>query len=107
MKAVVVKLFVEGGGESTELRNKCRAAFNSFLTKAGLSGYMPRIVASGTRTAAFDDYCTAIRNGETAVLLVDSEASVLASPNDPSYDADNPKTWKPWYATRLPSQNNR
>lgn len=61
-----VKLFVEGGGDSNSLRTECRAAFSAFLQKAGLSGYMPRIVASGSRRAAFDDYCTSISNGEEA-----------------------------------------
>ena len=46
MKAV--KLFVEGGGDSHALRTECRAAFSSFLQKAGFSGHMPRIVASGS-----------------------------------------------------------
>jgi hypothetical protein len=42
---------------------------------------MPRIVACGGRRSAFDDYCTALRNGERAMLLVDSECAVtVASP---------------------------
>jgi hypothetical protein len=97
VKTVDVKLFVEGGGESNSLRTECRAAFSSFLEKAGLAGYMPRIVASGSRTAAFEDYCIAISTGEEAILLVDSETEVLIPKDDPSYDASNPKTWKPWH----------
>ena len=81
-----VKLFVEGGGDSNSLRIECRAAFNHFLQKAGLAGKMPRIIASGSRKAAYDDFCTAIRNGEEAMLLVDSEIAVL---NPSGYDINN------------------
>lgn len=90
---ITVKLFVEGGGNSKSLHTECRAAFNSFLQKAGLKGYMPRIVACGSRNEAYSDYCTAIKNGEKAVLLVDSETSVIV----PAGTNDDLKTWKPWY----------
>jgi len=92
-----VKLFVEGGGDGKSLRTECRAAFSSFLRKSGLTGYMPRVVASGSRNSAYSDYCTAINNGELAVLLVDSESEVVIPADDLSYDVDNPRTWKPWY----------
>ena len=91
-----VKLFVEGGGDSHSLRTKCRSAFNIFLQKSGLAGIMPRIIASGCRNAAYDDFCTAINNGEDAVLLVDSEITVII-PSDNSIIINDPKTWKPWY----------
>jgi len=94
---ITVKLFVEGGGNSKSLRTECRAAFNTFLQKAGLSGYMPRIVASGSRSEAYSDYCTALRNGENAVLLVDSEAAVIIPKDTFDYAADDPRTWNPWY----------
>lgn len=43
---------------------------------------MPRIVASGGRRQAYDDFCTALKNGHyAAMLLVDSEDPVpVASP---------------------------
>jgi hypothetical protein len=56
---------------------------------------MPRIVASGSRKAAFDDFCTAINNGEEAVLLVDSESEVLIPSGN--IITNDQKTWKPWY----------
>ena len=92
-----VKLYVEGGGDTNSLRTECRAAFNNFLQKAGLSGKMPRIIASGSRKAAYDDFCTSINNGEEAVLLVDSEDVVLNPPANSGYDINTPKSWKPWY----------
>jgi hypothetical protein len=91
-----VKLFVEGGGDSNLLRTKCRSAFSNFLQESGLTGIMPRIIASGPRQAAYDDYCTAINNGEKTVLLVDSEAAVII-PSDNSVNEEDPKTWKPWH----------
>ena len=91
-----LKLFVEGGGDSKSLRTECRAAFCAFLHKAGLSGYMPRIVASGSRNAAYSDYCTAINAGENAMLLVDSEAEVVLQDHDTDFDSENPHSWNPW-----------
>lgn len=89
-----VKLFVEGGGSSRSLHSECRAAFCSFLEKAGLTGFMPRIVSCGSRNDAYSDYCTAIKNGEEAMLLVDSESAVIIPPG---ITADDIKTWKPWH----------
>jgi hypothetical protein len=91
-----VKLFVEGGGDSNSLHIKCRAAFNNFIKESGLTGKLPRIIASGSRKSAYDDFCTAIKNGEEAVLLVDSETAVII-PADNSVKIDDPKTWKPWH----------
>ena len=88
-----VKLFVEGGGNSKTLHTECRRAFNAFLLKSGFGGHMPRIVACGSRNEAYNDYCTAIENGEDAALLVDSEAPVIV----PQGITDDLSTWKPWY----------
>jgi hypothetical protein len=92
-----VKLFVEGGGDSHALRIRCREAFNGFLQKAGLEGQMPRIVACGKRNNAYESYCTALSNGEDAVLLVDSEGPVVWPPNKADYNAADCKTWRPWH----------
>ena len=88
-----VKLFVEGGGSSKNLHTECRRAFNSFLSKSGLEGHMPRIVPCGSRNEAYSDYCTAIKNGEEAILLVDSESPVII----PQDVTDDDRTWKPWH----------
>lgn len=89
-----MKVFVEGGGNnSSQLKADCRKGFASFLAKAGLKGKMPKIVACGSRKDAYDDFCTALSNGEEAMLLVDSEESVNSSllGTDDEYE-----TWKPW-----------
>ena len=73
------KLYVEGGGDSNSLKTKCREGFRKFFERAGLEGNMPRIVACGTRRAAYDDFCVALLgNGKDyfPVLLVDSEDAV-------------------------------
>lgn len=92
-----MKLYVEGGGDSHLLRTACRQGFTTFLERAGLTGHMPRIVASGGRQQAYDDYCTAIENGEEALLLVDSEAPVaqVAQPGDGN-DEVSRQAWLPW-----------
>ncbi|PXF31435.1 hypothetical protein WH50_09560 [Pokkaliibacter plantistimulans] len=85
-----LKLFVEGGGDSTQLKTECREGFTNFITKAGIRK-RPRIVACGSRNNAYNDYCTAVKNGEPAMLLVDSETAV-----DASCVQGEPATWTPW-----------
>lgn len=88
---VTAKLFVEGGGNSNLLRTECRKGFSNFLSNAGLKGFMPRIIACGRRQDAFDSFCAAIKNGENAFLLVDSEDLVKNE-----YHQELPETWKPF-----------
>jgi hypothetical protein len=89
---VAIKLFVEGGGDSKTLRTACREGFAEFLGKAGLKGSMPRIVACGGRGSAYNDFCTAVANGQPALLLVDSEAPVAAQ----HQPGDDKAQWMPW-----------
>jgi len=93
----MVKLYVEGGGDSQLLKTACRQGFAEFLGKAGLVGHMPRVVAGGSRNRAFDMFCTAIQSGESALLLVDSEEAIkpVAQPGNAALAADR-ALWKPW-----------
>ena len=74
-----IEIFIEGGGESKRLKTECRKGFSKFFEKAGLSGRMPKLVASGSRNNAYKDFCTALKNSDQSntlpLLLVDSEAS--------------------------------
>lgn len=88
---VGVKLYVEGGGDARTLRTACRNGFSEFLKKAGLLGKMPRIVACGSRQNAYDSFCTAVENGESAILLVDSEKAVEAA-----CQIGESSQWLPW-----------
>ena len=92
-----MKLYVEGGGDAASLKTACREGFSKFLEKAGFKGRMPRIVACGSRNDAFDSFCTAMRNNEPAMLLVDSEAPLLdiAQPGDAQQPGDRAR-WLPW-----------
>lgn len=79
-----LKIYVEGGGDTNALRTKCRRGFSEFFRKAGLEGRMPRVVASGGRQEAFEDFCTSLgkaRTGDFIALLVDSEAPIPAGSN--------------------------
>ncbi|HOU33249.1 MAG TPA: DUF4276 family protein [Synergistaceae bacterium] len=74
---MVVKLYVEGGGDSERLHRRCREGFRVFLERAGLKGQMPRIVACGGRQAAYERFRVACdAHQETALLLIDSEEKV-------------------------------
>ena len=79
-------LYVEGGGNGKAARAECRRGFAQFLANAGLKERMPRIIASGGRQHAFDDFRHALnkpRKDRFNVLLVDSEGPV----------AENTGTW--------------
>lgn len=80
----MVKLFVEGGGDHKSLKNECRKGFREFLKKAGVHRQL-KIIASGSRKQAFDDFCTALNNHEDAFLLVDSESAINAKYNKPDF----------------------
>lgn len=74
-----IKVYVEGGGDTNVFKTKCRQGFSEFFRRAGLDGRMPRIVASGRRQNAYDDFCTALKKASAddfIVLLVDSEAAI-------------------------------
>lgn len=86
---VGMKLYVEGGGDTHLLRTACRKGFHEFLKKAGLAGCMPRVIACGGRKQAYDDFCTALCNGESAMLLVDSEGPV-----DAQFSKEPQKPWQ-------------
>ena len=77
-----MKIFIEGGGDSEQLQSECQRAFTRFFENAGLKErrLMPRVVACGGRHIAYDRFRTAIRQGEPALLLVDSEAPVATNP---------------------------
>lgn len=87
-----MKLFVEGGGDARLLKDNCRRGFRLFLEKAGLDGYMPSIVACGSRGNAYEDFCVETQQGKPAMLLIDSEAPVNARLCCTGELAE----WKPW-----------
>jgi len=86
----MVKLYVEGAGDSSALKTVCRAGFSTFISKAGITK-RPRVVACGSRANAYDRFCTALKNGEKAMLLVDSEQTVNSK-----YQQGSQETWQPW-----------
>jgi hypothetical protein len=77
---VKIKIYIEGGGDGGDLKRRCRKGFREFLEKTGLfETRMPRIVASGSRGNAYDDFCVALKGamqGELIILLIDSEGEV-------------------------------
>ena len=82
-------IYIEGGGDSDALKTECRQAFTKFFEATGLKTKMPRLVACGSRNTAFDKFKTAIKNGQNAMLLVDSESPVPA-------DTQTGKPISPW-----------
>ena len=83
-----VKVYLEGGGSGSdrdgrkggrsERNSTFRKGFAEFVRCAGFDGIMPRFVPCGSRRNAFEDFKTAIKNGEVALLLVDAEEPIKA-----------------------------
>lgn len=71
-------IYVEGGG-GRDMDNRCREGFRGFLARLNLP-VQPKIVACGSRSDAFDRFCTHLRqpNHGPCILLVDSETVVSA-----------------------------
>ena len=87
---VEFRIYVEGGGNSDATRSKMRAGFEVFLGSlralANTHGVNKwRVVASGSRREAYDDFCAALKTHPTAfvALLVDSEDSLPPICSDP------------------------
>lgn len=75
-RQLVLTIYVEGGGDNRALPLECQQAFRRFFERAGLSKGSFAVYASGSRRAAYEDYCFARANDENALLLVDSEDPV-------------------------------
>ena len=87
-----IEIYVEGGGPTRILRQKCRQGFSEFFRKAGMEGRMPKVIASGSRQNVFKDFRTALRTagkGDFIVLLVDSEGPVKSDPGGHLEMCDN------------------
>lgn len=91
-----VLLYVEGGGSgahSNSLQSELRRGFSEFFGRSSLRAHgRPRVVACGGREQAFDQFKTAIAQGQNALLLVDSEELVCAAATNSGSSRD----WQPW-----------
>ena len=73
------RLFLEGGGDSKDGRTRCREGFRKLFEKCGFRGRMPRLVASGGRKSAYDDFTIAHAHAtapDYVGMLIDSENPV-------------------------------
>ena len=53
---LVSTIYLEGGGDSNQLKIRCREGFCKLLEKCGFARRMPKLVACGGRDAAFDRF---------------------------------------------------
>ncbi len=72
------RIYIEGGGDSKQLKVQCRKGFRQLLERCGFSRRMPRLVACGGRSAAYGDFKTAHESNkaEYVAMLIDSEKPV-------------------------------
>lgn len=75
---MTVRVYVEGGGDSRSTRDTCREGFRKLFGKVVRPGASLRVIASGGRGRAFENFCDGLRDhsDETVLLLVDSEGPV-------------------------------
>ena len=79
------RLIIEGGSKGANSKNaqiRSREGVTEFLTKAGLSGRLPRIILSGPRSEALKHFCLEVKSnsdGGFIALLIDSEEPVVDS----------------------------
>lgn len=69
-------IFIEGGGDSKDLKRRCREGFNKLLVKCGFDGKMPRLIACGGRDAVFDKYQIGLAqkgSNDYVAMWIDSE----------------------------------
>jgi hypothetical protein len=88
-----MKIFVEGGGDSTQLKAKCREAFAQLLGNVlpASCKLKLQVVACGARHIAFDKFRLALESGDTDVaLLVDAEDVIT------NLDPATQQTLDPW-----------
>ena len=77
-----ITIYVEGGSPGA-LKIECRKGFSQFLEKAGFRSRMPKVVACGSRSEAYQRFCTALSQADiddSPLLLVDSEGPIAATP---------------------------
>lgn len=91
------RIYVEGGGNTQRLKGNCRRGFKEFFRKAGFEGKLPQVIASGSRSEAYKDFCIAWqqlrekRSSDTVLLLVDSEGPVAENDGPWEHLRKNPE----------------
>ena len=73
-----VRVYVEGGGNARSTKDACREGFRNLFTKIVPPESAPKVIASGGRQKAYQNFCDALRShpDQTIMLLVDSEGPV-------------------------------
>lgn len=75
---MTVRVYVEGGGGARSTKDACREGFRKLFEKIVPPGSIHKVIASGGRHKAFQNFCNALSDhpGEMIMLLVDSEVPV-------------------------------
>ena len=82
----MVKIYIEGGGESRALKIELVKGFTGLLENCGFGGRKPRLVRGGGREQTYRKFkiaCESVSTNDIVLLLVDSEDPV----------ADINRTW--------------
>jgi hypothetical protein len=79
--ARTIRIYIEGGGNSGELRDECRRGFAKFFA-AEFKAVCPKLIACGSRMNAYDKFRKGLvqHKNDALILLVDAEAPVTKRP---------------------------
>lgn len=93
-------VYLEGGGDSKELRARCREGFRKLLEACGFGDThrMPRLVACGGRDSTFADFLIAHEHNPDSryvAMWIDSEQA-MADINSPWTHLENVTTVSRW-----------
>lgn len=90
-----VRVYVEGGGDGTATKRRCRGAFSELFKKTGRINRPPRVIACGGRGDTYKRYRTALgqNTGTHFLLLVDSERPVSQRGSPWEHLGKDPDKW--------------
>jgi hypothetical protein len=92
----VIHIYVEGGGDAGSTKAACREAFATLFAGIPIPENAFRVIASGGRLRAYQNFCDALQRHRNAVvlLLVDSERLVPANTAPWAHLGADPENWE-------------
>jgi hypothetical protein len=83
-----VSIYLEGGGDTSAQKSRCREGFNKLLTKYNFfKGNMPQLIACGGRGNAFKQFKNALHKTDPKTMFI----TMWIDSEDPVSDIE--KTW--------------
>ena len=65
-----VRVYVEGGGNARSTKDACREGFRNLFTKIVPPESAPKVIASGGRQKAYQNFCDALRSHPDQTIML-------------------------------------